>query len=324
MYKHKGFTIVEILISLTIGVFLFAGISLVFVGMRTTSAETSSYGNLQETGRLAISVLSDDLMRQGFWGDLPTALNRSNLSGVIPVAPGSECTGEGINNGTFPGAVGTFRAIWGKTADSANEMGCINDAKIGSDILQIKRVVSNPVVGALPANRYFLVANLTQGQIITSAGPIPVIDSSRTWEYQHHVYFVSEDSAGTEVIPVLNLRSLANTMASQPLIDGVEMFRVMYGVDTNQDGAVNAFISADNMTQALWDSEINAVTGTNSRIIAAKIYVLVRDMLPDQNYTNSTAYQLGDINFIAPNDNYRRMLFSSTVSLYNGDVEIWN
>lgn len=324
MYKHKGFTIVEILISLSIGLFLLSGVSLVFVGMRTTTAETSSYGNLQETGRLAISVLSDDLMRQGFWGDLPTTLNVSNISGVIPAAPANECTGDGINNGTFPSALGTFRTIWGKTADSLNEMGCINNAKIGSDILQIKRVVSNPVPGALPADRYYLVANLSQGQIITSAGPVPVIDNSRTWEYQHHVYFVSEDSAGSEVIPVLNLRQLANTMASQPLIDGVEMFRVMYGVDTNLDGAVNAFIPADNMTQALWDSELNAVTGTNTRIIAAKIYVLVRDLLPDQKYTNSTTYQLGDINFIAPNDNYRRMLFSSTVSLYNGDVEIWN
>ncbi len=324
MYKHKGFTIVEILISLSVGLFLFAGISLVFVGMRTTSAETSSYGNLQETGRLAISVLSEDLMRQGFWGDLPVNLSTANLMGAIPLAPGNECTGGGINNGTFPTAIGTFRTIWGTTAVNANAMGCITNAKVGTDILQIKRVISRPIVGALPANRHFLVANISQGQIITSAGPIPVIDSSRTWEYQHHVYFVSEDAAGTEVIPVLNLRSLANTMASQPLIDGVEMFRIMYGVDTNQDGAVNAFIAADNMTQALWDSEENPVTGITTRIVAAKIYVLVRDLLPDSKYTNSTTYQLGDINFVAPNDNYRRMLFSSTVSLYNGDVEKWD
>lgn len=68
MTKQNGFTIVEILISLTIGLFLFSGISLVFVGMRSTSAETSSYGEMQETGRIAISILSDDLMRQGFWG----------------------------------------------------------------------------------------------------------------------------------------------------------------------------------------------------------------------------------------------------------------
>lgn len=316
MKKQKGFTVVEILVSLSIGVFLFAGVSLVFVGMRTTTSETSSYGNMQETGRLAITMLTDDLMRQGFWGDLSVPLSTSFLT-AIPAVPAGECTGGGLNNGTFPTALGTFRAIWGATAAQANNMGCITNARIGSDILQLKRAITNPVVGALPLNSYYLIADMEQGQIIHANDPVPVIDGSRTWEYQHHVYFVSETVSGNTTTPVLNLRSLANTMASQPLIDGVEMLRVMYGVDTNLDGAVNSFISADNMTEALWDG------AGNSKIMAVKVYVLVRDILPDAKYTNTTTYQLGDLAFVAPNDNFRRMLFSSTVSLHNGDVQVW-
>ena len=316
MKSQKGFTVVEILVSLSIGVFLFAGVSLVFVGMRTTTSETSSYGNMQETGRLAITMLTDDLMRQGFWGDLSVPLSTSFVP-VVPAAPAGECTGGGLNNGTFPTALGTFRAIWGTTAAQANNMGCITNARIGSDILQLKRAITNPVVGALPLNRYYLIADMEQGNIIHANDPVPVIDGSRTWEYQHHVYFVSETVSGNTTTPVLNLRSLANTMASQPLIDGVEMLRVMYGVDTNLDGAVNSFISADNMTEALWDG------AGNSKIMAVKVYVLVRDILPDEKYTNTTTYQLGDLAFVAPNDNFRRMLFSSTVSLHNGDVQVW-
>ncbi len=56
------------MISLAVGLVLFAGVMSIFVGMRTTTAETTGYGELQENGRFAISVLSDDLLRQNFWG----------------------------------------------------------------------------------------------------------------------------------------------------------------------------------------------------------------------------------------------------------------
>lgn len=173
----------------------------------------------------------------------------------------------------------------------------------------------------LPADRYYLVTNTVAGQIIDSGDAIPAINDSRAWEYQHHVYYVSNDTVGDGVVPVLNLRSLANTMNAQPMIDGVERIRIQYGIDSaadgQLDGVVDAFIPADQMTQALWDNE------SSSRIVAAKIFVLVRDINPDLKYTNTLSYQLGDLTINATNDNYRRMLFSSTVTLHNGDVEIW-
>ncbi len=317
MKKQRGFTLLEIFITLTIGLVLFAGVLSVFVGMKSTVKVTSSYGGMQETGRFAISVLTDDLMRQGFWGDMVMPMTRSNLLGVPAVAPVGECIGEGINNRTFPLALGHYRTIWGRVVTAANNMSCITDAKIGSDILQLKRAISSEETGALNANRYYLVTNLTTGQIIDGGTAVPTINNSKNWEFQHHVYYVSEQTVGSNKIPTLNLISLANTMSNQPLIDGVEQIKFMYGVDSNLNGVVNAFISANNMTQAFWDNE------NNSRIIAVKMYVLVRDILPDNSYTNSTTYQLGDTTFTAPGDNYRRMLFSSTVTLHNGDVEIW-
>lgn len=323
MYKNKGFTILELLISLSVGLFLFTGVLLVFVGMKATTTQTTSYGNMQETGRVAISMLSDDLMRQGFWGDLVVSLNQSVLSSV-PAAPGNECTGEGLNNGTLPLPVGSghFRTLWGATTTAAVNMGCITNAVVGTDILQLKRVISAPLTNALD-NNYYLITSPTEGEVIK--GPVanaalPIINNSRIWEYQHHVYFISEDDMGSSAnVPVLNLMSLGSNMTSQPLIDGVEQIRFMYGVDTTLDGNANKFLSANNMTQALWDNEVD------SRIVAIKIYVLVRDLAKDAKYENKKNYQLGDFVYTVPvNDkNYRRMLFSTTVSLYNGDVKVW-
>jgi len=317
MRKQLGFSLLEVFISLSIGVVLLAGVLSIFVGMRTTSSETSSYGEMQETGRFVVSLLSDDLMRQGFWGEMIEPLSFSNLISVTGVEPAGECTGEGINNGSFPENVGHFRTIWGRTLNSSSALDCINNAKINSEVLQIKRTAASPTTGARDANKYYLVNNLTTGQIIDGGEALPTISNSQVWEYLHHVYYVSEEKVGDEIIPSLTMRSLQNTWYNQPIADGVEFLHIMYGIDVNNDGMVNTFVAADNMTQAFWDREFQA------NIRAVKIFVLVRDIYPDYKYTNNITYQMGDATFTAQGDNYRRILFSSTISLHNGDVEIW-
>ncbi len=340
--QQQGFSLLEILISLSIGVVLFAGVLSVFVGLRTTTRETSSFGELQENGRFAISVLTDDLIRQGFWGDLSVNMDAAILSSPVPIIAG-DCNGVGANNGSFPQVVGHFRTLWGTTSASASAMGCITDAKIGSDIIQIKRVISSPItppvtVGALDANRYYLMSTPSSAEIFAGNGTIPVIANSQVWEYQHHIYYIKEEAQGSNTVPVLMQGRLTNALAAinfQPLLDGIEMIRFMYGVDTDADadnndyssgsgigdGVVDAFIPARNMTQALWDND-------GSRILAVKIFVLVRDILPDIKYVNNNTYQLGGSTaadqFTASGDNYRRLLFTSTVTLYNAKVSVWN
>ena len=48
--NHKGFSLLEIMITLAIGLVIFSGVLAVFVGMRTTSGETSRYGTLSGEG----------------------------------------------------------------------------------------------------------------------------------------------------------------------------------------------------------------------------------------------------------------------------------
>lgn len=335
--KHhsQGFSLVEIFVALSIGLVLFAGVLSVFVGMRTTTSETSAYGELEENGRFAISVLSDDLSRQDFWGDLPGTLDFAKLD-VIPAAPGNDCQGNGTNNASFPSATGHFRTLWGDTVTTASLMGCISDAKVGSaitnnfsDVIQLKRLVASPftrnIVGppptvglalVVPAGNYYLVANSNYGQIFIGPNVPQSVNNSRAWQYQHHVYYVREETQGNNQVPVLMQGQLTNIMSFAPIIDGIEVIRFLYGVDTDNDGIVNAYISADNMTNAFWNH------ANNSNIIAVKIYVLARNVMPDNKYTNTNTYQLGDL-AIAVNDNYRRLLFSSTVTLFNARVDTW-
>jgi type IV pilus assembly protein PilW len=315
---QQGFTLLELIISLAIGLVIFAGVLSVFVGMRTTVKETSSYGELQENARFAISVLTDDLLQQNFWGDYAGSINFNSLD-VVPVAAGVQCIGGGVNNGTYPLAVGHFRTLWGETSSDtgATNMNCINDAAPDSDVIQLKRVISNPIIGAPTNNFSYFVANADNGGIYTVPGAAaPIINNSRTWQYQHHIYYVRSG------IPVLMQWRLTTQMSNQPIVDGIERIYFMYGVSTVTDptlagfGVVNAYVSAENMTSTLWDN-------ANSNILAVKIYVLARSILPDNKYNNENTYTLGDQAPYTPADNYRRLLLSSTVTLYNSEIDSW-
>ena len=324
MKKQSGFSLLEIFIALSIGLGLTAGVLSVFVGMKTTTSETSSYGELQENGRFAISILTDDLLRQNFWGDLPGSLDVSGLT-VSPNAASisaTDCIGSGSNNATFPAAIGHFRTLWGKTAAFNNEINCINNAKIGSDIIQIKRVIAQPLIAAdIDADKYYMISNANSAAIFAGNAAIPVVNNGLIWEYQHHIYYVRNDSQGSNTVPVLvkgRLKNAATAMVLEVLIDGIEQIRFMYGVDTDNDNLVDAYISADNMTDAEWDNDNGA------SILAIKMYVLARDILPDLKYTNDNVYQLGDVFFDPPeNDHYRRLLFTSTVTLFNAKEDVW-
>jgi type IV pilus assembly protein PilW len=149
---------------------------------------------------------------------------------------------------------------------------------------------------------------------------------------------VREESQGDNMVPVLMQgRILSNKMQFSPIIDGVESIAFVYGIDTTGNGSVNQYIPTDKMTESLWNNTY-AVTSKNltdtrllsadnqlisvnhqpvfSTIVAVKVYVLVRSLLPDKQYTNTNTYQLGDSTFVA-NDHYHRLLFSTVVNLYN-------
>jgi type IV pilus assembly protein PilW len=332
--KQSGFTIVEIFIALSIGLTLIAGVLSVFVSMRTTSSETNSAGELQENGRFAMTLITDDLLRQDFWGDLVGNLDGGVLiSSPDPATISGDCVGGGANNASFPIEIGAFRTLWGLSVTSATVMGgCIDDAKIGSDLIQLKRAMADaslnltlPLVATIadmPDDLYYIISNANNAAIFSDdAAVIPTVNIGRIWEYQHHIYYVREDSQGTNTVPVLMQGRLqndaSNAMLFDIMVEGIEQLHFMYGVDTTDDGSVNAYISAPDMLQEYWDNA-NSVN-----VVAVKVYILARDILPDRKYTNNNVYQLGDISFDAGGDNFRRLLFSSTVSLNNARTNSW-
>jgi type IV pilus assembly protein PilW len=215
--------------------------------------------------------------------------------------------------------------LWGQTiiAGNPNPLGCFaavagTQTRVNSDVIQFKRVRSNPIAQAdLNANNVYLYSNLLEGTIFSNNAIPPVIANGTYWQYQHNVYYVRERNVGVDTVPVLMQGNLVNRgMNFTPIIDGIEIIRFMYGVDINGDGNVDNYLNAANVPESAWDN-----AGDNS-ILAVKIFVLARNIRPDVKYNNTNTYQLGDLAFPV-NDNFRRLLFSSTVTLYNASISSW-
>lgn len=256
-------------------------------------------------------------------------LSYNSLS-LVPNEPASDCVGGGLNNSTFPNSIQVnFRALWGETSTTSNALNCITNAKVGSDVIQFKRVISSfPTISPsdIDDDKYYLITNSTTGAIFDGGDGVPSnINDAGIWEYQHHIYYIREDVINGELIPILirgRLDSENDPFSFLPIVDGIEYLRFTYGVDTDGDGVVNVFLDANEMTEAYWDNEID------NRILAITVYILVRELYPDYQYENTNTYQLGslELSFLDDNgdgDNYHRLLLTSTITLYNAGIDSW-
>ena len=95
------------------------------------------------------------------------------------------------------------------------------------------------------------------------------------------------------------------------LVEGIENFRVLYGFDNDGDNTADSFMPVQNVTNLMWDNELF------QRLVALRIFVLVRATEADNSYTNNTVYRLGDKTIAATGDNFRRKVVSTTVVLEN-------
>ncbi|WP_462154155.1 PilW family protein [Pseudoalteromonas piscicida] len=333
MNKIRGFTLLELMIAMFIGVLLLGGVIATYVGMKATTNDTMSIGELQEKGRLALSIMRRDIEQVGFWGTFYDQ-GFTDDNQAAPANPGSDCSG-GINNGSFPNnEPANFRPIWATFTTNATAMGCITKARPQSEVLQVKFLEGSPVeitglvpdAGAIQSTRYYFIAQQEQAEFIAggNVGNMPSVNAT-LWPYSHHVYYVSEEQQvinnRTITIPVLRRQRLHvnGGMKDELVIEGVEQIRFVFGLDTNFDGRVDRYRNAANMSDANW--------GATRGILSLQLFVLVRVLEPDVDFgVRSRSYVLGnDPNkrTLTYNDAIRRTVFTTTISMYNMGGSAW-
>ena len=314
MKRQRGFSLAELLIAVVIGLFLIAA---TFSVLGISSASVRSTGQmtqLQEAARLALRLLEEDLTQAGFFSDLSAIdLSPNTNTTFHGSVTGADCVGGGRNNGTFPNGIGHFRTLWAASRGPQAAISCETEAKEGSDVLQVKRFRGNAVNGALVSDRFYGQLNLNELHFFTGGHVAPPIAGGRIYEYQHRVYYV-KDNANS--IPTLYRHSLSSTAlmgVAEPLVEGVEIMRFEFGIDTNSDGAVDAYLKTSDVTDSLWDQR------RDGEIVSVQIHLLLRAFQQDSAFRAgmTRTYPMPGGALSVPDDGYRRKHVSTTVVIRN-------
>ncbi len=85
MGREKGFSLVELMVAMTIGLFLLAGLLYVYIGASQSSRFQGALSQMQTNARYAFELMSRDIRMAGFTGSLQT-----NPSNIAPVPLGSQ------------------------------------------------------------------------------------------------------------------------------------------------------------------------------------------------------------------------------------------
>jgi len=145
-----------------------------------------------------------------------------------------------------------------------------------------------------------------------SAIPVPYED----WEYSPRVYYVRDVvEPDGDTVPTLCRQRLDNAVAGvtqfveECMVPGVEDLQIELGIDTNGDGAANAYVTnpdADDMRRA----------------VSLRLYLLMRAIDIDVGYTDERTYTLGNTAAgpyqVGPfNDRFHRRVYTTTVAMRN-------
>jgi prepilin-type N-terminal cleavage/methylation domain-containing protein len=317
----RGFTLVELLISLALGILLTSGIVSIYLQNRQSFIQDEEVARLQENARYAMNMLKRDLIMAGFMGGL------NDLS-VTPLAITSDCATNWATNTTTPidfindHTTGNPLTTRGTVTWNAP---CLDTNSIvdGTDLISVKRTADSATLkqGVLNTtgedfDQVYLRAFDHKADVNfrhVSTGDSDITDDTGAkvdyWEYYSRIYFVRNFSkTAGDSIPTLCLAELIDDqMQSNCYVEGIEDFQLEVGIDSNDDSVPDHF-------------ETTPTSAELNEAVVVRVYLLVRSVNPIGGYLNSKAYNLGGKAVAAKNDGFIRRVFSTTVQMRNAKL----
>jgi type IV pilus assembly protein PilW len=351
--NQKGMTLIELMVALAIGSVLLIGLATVFFNSSRTHRELEKSGEMIENGRYAMNLIYDDLRHAGYYGyyfDLPAppaALpDPCELANLADIAAAVSLPVQG-----YKAASTTVRPDITTTSCGSGGLDLLVDANLslGSDILVLRRADTEILTGAAVNNDIYLQANGQSYEFTfgSSSANVPTTkadgnaatmlklpsstthtEKADTRKYEVHIYFIAPCSTGTgangvcqagdKPLPTLKRLELssdgANTVMSiVPLVEGIQYFKVDYGIDDTPttvdpvtfsvgDGIPDTYVTAPTLAQF-------------PNAVSVRIAALARNVKATDDYTDNATYTLEGTSFGPFGDHYKRHVFSTEVRL---------
>lgn len=285
-FKQVGIGLVEIMVAITIGLFLMAGIGQIFVSSKQTYRVTEAASRLQENGRFAMIKMAEDIRMAGFRG---CGSERLKISNGLKVDQG---TGKVLADYQFN------QAVVGETEKSKDSItiqyALDRGVRLGDSMESRASALNVGSSGIVKKGSVVLLCDATQADIfqitevkssnakhaVGSNGPSPGNEHSANCTGAKNTHCTSKAYAKNAKVMLImtvsyyiedeHLMRKQNNITST-LIDGVESMSLTYGVDTGGERGVNEYRTASNVGD--WENVMSVRVGLNLKSLESNLAV---------------------------------------------------
>jgi type IV pilus assembly protein PilW len=321
---QQGLTLIELMIGLTLGMIVSAGLLGLFANAAQQSQNLSRASAQIENGRYVVELLQDEVRMAGFVGELSTRSVDYSSPDPCSTAPAGAFAynAAAANTTTVPAAV--------QGIGSAEVLGCLSHRRAGTAALVLRRVSTSSTAAAslVATNAQYAVqysfckldpinplvygtdktAFTLRDKACTGLAPVR--------SYISQVYFIADCndcSGGGDGVPTLKRVELqVDGLVETALADGVENLQFEYGFDTNADGNVDEYHTALGASGA---------TASWGNVMAVRVHVITRstDKASGGGLAAAQRFTFGQLPAVidTSNDGYIRRSYSTAVRLMN-------
>ncbi|HLG52314.1 MAG TPA: PilW family protein [Steroidobacteraceae bacterium] len=312
MKRHKGLTLVEMMVAMLLVLIVSAGALALVARGRAAQRTGEAVARLEETTDAALAILVEELRMAGYLG---LAAPGSPVAGTSPIGAAESpdlavAGGCGLSLAHDLGtAVSAADSAFGVT--NSNPLRCSAGPQgrvvAGADTLTLRHA-SADATEADPG-RLQLETNLRAARLMAD-GALHLGDSGRIHDLDVSVFYVSTDSTAQRGWPSLRRKRLVGgsrpAFQDEELVTGIEDLQVEIGLDAtaDQDSAVDRWVTP---------TEVSAADAPR----AVRLWVLARSDLPEHPAVDQPALSYANREEPRASFRYRRKLSSRIVELRN-------
>jgi type IV pilus assembly protein PilW len=327
--RQTGLSLVELMVSITLGLIILSGVLVVFVNTSAARNEVERTSRQIENGRYASEILSEDLRMAGFYGELDAGSLAA--PGALPADPCS------LNVANWNAWMSVHVQGYDQGAGTAATTCVLANLKANTDVLVIRRARTcvagvagcDAAVNGKPYVQVSLCGSQATAHKLGLEGTAGLFDRQKKTcsaadlagkrEYLVRIYYVSTDNGAGQNVPTLKRLELNGAgWDSVALVEGIEEFQLQYGIDTDGDGVPDAY-TADPTNYPI-AAPTPLVSWMN--VVTVQFHLLARNLETSPNYVDTKTYHLGkdaagnEIE-VTPGLGYRRHVYSSLVRIAN-------
>lgn len=352
-HRQRGLTLVELMVSLTIGMMVVLTIGYVYLGASSVFRSLDASSRIQENVRYAFERVSFDVRMAGFPGcSYRTRANVLNPPAGWPQGLFDTPLMAYREGATFPSDVSGVARGDGLTlirADNSREyivqshnpnaaqlqLTTTHDIQQGellvitdcshAALFQMTNVNNNNTISTVVHN----TGNTTSPGNCTKGLGLPVNcanpngtdytfpPGSRIFRLHAVTYYIGTNAAGEPALfrQRLGLSGTSATTAAEEVIDGIENLQVMLGVDTSAtpDGVVDTYVRPSQLAATAPGATASEQW---ARVLALRVHLLAASTMDQQVSTQIQPYFFDGAS-TTPTDRRMRKAFTTTIAIRN-------